>query len=110
MSDGLVTAELVSELLAHNKFALFGLGREALMLLAGSGQPISYASFVTGIFDLYGKAEGKELVGNKTPSFVRKIRTLHALWPQARVVHLVRDGRDVCLSMINRPLHDVNPG
>jgi hypothetical protein len=101
--DGLVTPELVSELLAHDKFALFGLGREALMSLAGSGQPISYASFVTGIFDLYGEARGKKAVGNKTPDSVRRIGTLHTLWPEARFVHLIRDGRDVALSLMNWP-------
>ena len=96
---GLVTVELISELLAHTKFALFRLGREELLTLAGSGEPISYASFVTGIFDLYGKKRGKKLVGNKTPDSARRMQTLHALWPEARFVHLVRDGRDVALSL-----------
>jgi hypothetical protein len=101
--DGFITPELVSELLADNKFALFGLGREALMSLAGSGRPISYASFVTGIFDLYGEARGKEVVGNKTPDSARRMGTLHTLWPEARFVHLIRDGRDVALSLMNWP-------
>jgi hypothetical protein len=103
MPDGLVTPELVSELLTHNKFALFGLGGEALMSLVGSGQPISYAAFVTGIFDVYGEARGKKVVGNKTPDSVRRIETLHTLWPEARFVHLIRDGRDVALSLMNWP-------
>jgi sulfotransferase family protein len=102
-SDGFVTPELVSELLSHNKFTLFGLGREALMSLMDSGQPISYASFVTGIFDLYGKAQGKKAVGNKTPDSARRMGTLHVLWPEARFVHLIRDGRDVALSLMNWP-------
>ncbi len=102
-AGGLVTPELVSELLAHDKFALFGLGRETLISLAGSGQPISYASFVSGIFDLYGEARGKKTVGNKTPDSVRRIGTLHTLWPEARFVHLIRDGRDVALSLMNWP-------
>jgi len=101
--DGLVTPEFVSELLEHNKFASFELGREELMSLIGNGQPVPYASFVTGIFDLYGKARGKKTVGNKTPDSVRRIGTLHALWPEARFVHLIRDGRDVALSLINWP-------
>jgi hypothetical protein len=103
MPNGLVTPGLVSELLAHNKFSLFGLEREALMPLVGSGQPISYASFVTGIFDLYGKAQGKKVVGNKTPDSVRRMGTLHALWPKTRFIHLIRDGRDVALSLMNWP-------
>ena len=101
--DGFVTPELISELLAHNKFALFGLGREALMSLVESDRPISYASFVTRIFDLYGEAQGKRAVGNKTPDSVRRMSTLHALWPEARFVHLIRDGRDVALSLMNWP-------
>lgn len=101
--DGLVTPELIPELLAHDKFSLFRLGSEELRSLAGNGQPMSYASFVTGIFDLYGKARRKELVGNKTPDSARRMSTLHALWPQARFVHLIRDGRDVALSLMNWP-------
>ncbi len=101
--DGFVTAELVTELLAHNKFSLFGLGREALTSLIGGGQSLSYASFVTGIFDLYGEAQGKKAVGNKTPDSARRMGTLHVLWPEARFVHLIRDGRDVALSLMNWP-------
>ena len=99
--EGRVTPELVPALLAHRKFPLFRLGPEELLSLAGTDQPMSYASFVTGIFDLYGKARAKELVGNKTPDSVRRMNTLHSLWPQARFVHLIRDGRDVALSLMN---------
>jgi sulfotransferase family protein len=109
--EGDITCELITELLAHPKFALFRLGHEELISLLESGQPMSYAAFVTGIFDCYGMARGKKLVGNKTPDSVRRIETLHALWPDARFVHLVRDGRDVALSLMNWPrVRDKKPG
>src|SRR6266852_608364 len=109
--EGLVTPDLIAKLLAHPKFALFRLGREDLMTLVGNGQPLSYASFVTGIFDLYGKAHGKKLVGNKTPDSARRMDTLHALWPQAQFVHLIRDGRDVALSLMDWPkMRSKKPG
>ncbi len=109
--DGFVTPELIPELLAHDKFAFFRLGSEELLSLAENGQPISYASFVSGIFDLYGKARAKDLVGNKTPDSVRRMGTLHALWPQARFVHLIRDGRDVALSLMKWPsVRNKKPG
>ena len=63
--------------------------------------PLPYARFVTALFDLYGRQRGKALAGDKTPGYVRDIDTLHALWPRARFVHIIRDGRDVCLSALN---------
>jgi len=76
-------------------------GREELERLMNSDEPVSYASFVSAIFDLYGQRKGKSLVGDKTASYMLNIPTLHGLWPQAKFVHIIRDGRDVCLSMVN---------
>lgn len=109
--DGLLTPELVDLLLEHPKFALLQVGREELFALLETREPLSYASFVSGIFGLYGKAKGKNLVGNKTPDSVRKIDTLHALWPEARFVHLIRDGRDVALSLMKwQKVREKKPG
>jgi hypothetical protein len=99
--EGMVSPELLTALLEYEKFARLEIDREDLEALMVSDEPLSYADFVTGVFDLYGRARGKPLVGDKTPAYVRSIPTLHALWPEARFVHLVRDGRDVSLSAIN---------
>jgi hypothetical protein len=99
--EGLVTPELVDRLLAYDRFATLEISREQLERLIDTGDPVPYPNFVTSIFDLYGQAQGKSLVGDKTPRYARSIGTLHALWPKARFVHLVRDGRDVCLSILN---------
>ena len=101
--QGLATPELTSHLVDSPKFNRLRISRGQLEALLATGQPITYASFVAGIFDLYGKSQGKVLVGNKTPWFVRRIKTLYSLWPTARFVHIIRDGRDVCLSMANWP-------
>src|SRR5215471_5019118 len=93
--EGLVKPKLIRRLLAHPKFARLNISREELLRLAGNGQPTTYASLVSKIYDLYGSARGKTLVGDKTPDYVRTIETLHVLWPVARFVHLIRDGRDV---------------
>jgi Sulfotransferase family len=99
--EGFVTPELLSWLLPDEKFTRMGIGQDELEGLVAGEEPVSYATFVTGIFDLYGKGQGKRLVGDKTPGYVRRIPTLHALWPEARFVHLIRDGRDVCMSILN---------
>ncbi len=99
--QGLVTPKLIDKLVAHRRFFLLGIERDELVALLKSRQPISYADFVGGIFDLYGRARGKEWVGDKTSGYVRNLRVLHELWPAARFVHIIRDGRDVCLSVMS---------
>jgi hypothetical protein len=97
-SGGSVTPGIIPKLLENPRFARLEIGRRELERLIGAGGT-SYSSFVSSLFDLYGGAKRKALVGEKTPAYARSLPTLHALWPTTRYVHLIRDGRDVCLSM-----------
>lgn len=99
--DGMVTGRMVDKLFEHHRFEQMKMCRERLEAIVGQNRGMTYASLVSRIFDHYGKRKNKPLVGDKTPTYVRKIPTLHQLWPQAKFVHLIRDGRDVCLSMRN---------
>jgi hypothetical protein len=100
--EGLVTPELVPSLLERKRtpMAQLGVSREDLEGLIPPGEPLPFAAFVSGLFDLYGRRRGKRLVGDKTPNYARELPTLHALWPRAKVVHILRDGRDVALSVL----------
>jgi hypothetical protein len=98
--DGLVTRDVLEALGAHRRFPRFEVRLEDLERLLERGQPVTYSAFVSGFYDLFGRTRGKRLVGDKTGEYARHIPTLHALWPQARFVHLIRDGRDVCLSVL----------
>jgi hypothetical protein len=99
--EGRVKPKLIRRLLGHPKFARLRISPEELAGLSGNGKPISYADLVSRIFDLYGERQQKPLVGDKTPDYVRSIEILHTLWPSARFVHVIRDGRDVALSMLD---------
>jgi hypothetical protein len=99
--SGLVTPELVSELTGHKRFAQFEIPREEFEGLLGSGEALPYPTFLNRVFGLYGKIKNKPLVGNKTPAYVRSMPTFHALWPEAKFVHIIRDGRDVGMSILN---------
>lgn len=100
--DAPVTPELLRRLRAHPKFTRMEVDAAELDRMVLRDAPVSYAEFVTRTFDLYGEAHGKGLVGDKVPDYVRHIPLLHRLWPAARFVHLIRDGRDVALSMLTR--------
>jgi sulfotransferase family protein len=98
-SEGLVTSESINHLLDDPRFDRMRIGREQVLAFIANTQSMPYSSFIRGMFDLYGEARAKTLVGDKTPRYVRYMHILHALWPDARFVHLIRDGRDVCLSV-----------
>ncbi len=99
--DGTVTPELVERLLSHKRFPRLGLEPERVAGLVRDSGPKHYTSFVTELFDLHGRVEGKPLVGEKSPSYVKHLATMHELFPHARFVHLIRDGRDVALSALD---------
>ena len=98
-ADGYVTRELVERLVEFERFEHLGLAREDLERLLATDEPVPYAAFVSGLFDLVGRARGKRLVADKSPRYVRNIPTLHELFPRAKILHLLRDGRDVALSV-----------
>jgi Sulfotransferase family len=99
--EGFVTPELVARLVEHRRFPRLQLDAERVAELIKDGQPKHYARFVTEVFDLHGEFRGKPFVGEKSPGYVRHLPTLHTLWPGAKVVHLIRDGRDVALSVLD---------
>jgi hypothetical protein len=100
--DGIVTRELLDVLLSDRRFRKLDLDAEVVAELVEDRRPKHFASFVTEVFDLHGQVKGKSFVGEKTPGYVRVLPTLHSLWPHARIVHLIRDGRDLALSLQDR--------
>jgi hypothetical protein len=99
--EGVARPEILESLMTYERFARMPIAHMDLEGLFEPDGELPYAAFVTGVFDLYGRAFGKRLVGDKTPAYVRRIPTLHALWPRAKFVHVVRDGRDVALSAVS---------
>jgi hypothetical protein len=99
--EGLVTRKLVRKLLAFPKFRELGINQAEVEPLIEPRGTVPYSRFISALFDLYGQKRGKLLVGDKTPGYARNLATLHALWPAAKLVHLIRDGRDVCLSLLS---------
>jgi len=57
---------------------------------------------ISGIFQENAKAEGKNRWGDKTPYYILHLDTLLEMFPDAQFIHLIRDGRDCALSMLER--------
>ncbi len=49
------------------------------------------------------KAKSKTIFCEKTPQHLQNVNEIHLLYPDARFIHLIRDGRDVVSSLIKMP-------
>ena len=109
-AEGNITPRLVDKLFEHHRFEQMKFKREKLQSLLDRNPEINYSKLVSQIFDHYGERKNKPIVGDKTPNYVRKIPVLHKLWPSARFVHLIRDGREVWLSIKNWRMAEKSAG
>lgn len=55
------------------------------------------------VFETYALERGKPRWGDKTPLYMQHLSLLERLFPTARFVHLIRDGRDAGLSYLSVP-------
>lgn len=63
---------------------------------------ISLEATIDQIYSAYARRFGKEIWGDKTPEYVDQIDVLNNMYPNARFIHIIRDGRDVGLSILKR--------
>jgi hypothetical protein len=103
-----LTDELVDRVLLYHRFERLGVSDAAGR--AAAARSNTYAEFVSELYSEHARLHGKELAGEKTPDYVRYVPLLHALFPRARVIHIVRDGRDVALSTLEWASEDKGPG
>jgi Sulfotransferase family len=88
---------------SHPRVQLWGLPAEPPALPAGLNGMDAFRFAVSAPFVAYAEREGKARWGDKTPAYIGHIDRLAEIWPNARFVHLIRDGRDVALSVMNVP-------
>ncbi len=53
-------------------------------------------------YELYAEKQGKERWGDKTPDYIKRMRRIKRVLPEAHFIHVIRDGRDVTLSTNKR--------
>jgi len=67
------------------------------------GDRVSWGDALRMPYGLYAAREGKPRFGHKTPPHVTSLAALAAVFSDARFVHLIRDGRNVALSLREAP-------
>ena len=107
-ADVALSPELVDRVLGYHRFARLGIDDAAVRRAASRTR--TYAEFVGALYAQYGARHGKSLAGEKTPDYVRYLPLIGRLFPWSKVIHIVRDGRDVALSALQWARPDKGPG
>jgi hypothetical protein len=88
------------DLVSNDWFSTWGLSENDVRRSLSDVGPGSFPEAMRCIFALYARERGKTRYGDKTPSYIQCMPRLAALFPEGRFIHIVRDGRDVALSIM----------
>ena len=90
--------DLFQDLLFRRRFLERGFRFSAADIVRRIDEP-TYAGLVRQILQANAESHGRRYWGNKRPSYALSPDVLEHVFPGARVVQIIRDGRDVVLSM-----------
>ncbi|MGH2754818.1 MAG: sulfotransferase family protein [Actinomycetota bacterium] len=90
--------DYLARLEAHIRFKAWDLPIENVAAEIDDRSSIPYADAIRATYRAYAASRGKTAWGDKTPRYVEQIPFLARMFPEARFVHIVRDGRNVALS------------
>lgn len=91
------TRRLVSDLLAEERIRLWETPFTVDAVL-GHRHRSGFPGIVEAFHLAYAAARGKHAWGDKDPGNMERIDQLNRWFPDCRVIHIIRDGRDACLS------------
>jgi hypothetical protein len=95
-------ASLAGAVWRHPKVREWGLAGGPPLRQGRTG-PAAYRAAIESPFLAYAELHGKPHWGDKTPYYVGELDQVKRVFPEARIVNLVRDGRDVALSLLRVP-------
>jgi len=96
--------QMLELMVNHRRWGDFGIEPEELEAAWAQVDPLNGPDAVRAFFHLYADKLGKPDArwGDKTPGYVKSMREIQTYLPEARFVHLIRDGRDVALSVLKQ--------
>jgi hypothetical protein len=105
--DGAADPEaLLGTITSQREWGDFGLTEEELLERFRSFDPLTAGDALRSFYEAYAAKQGKPRWGEKTPIYVKSMRAIEGALPEARFVHVIRDGRDVALSIRDRATKD----
>jgi Sulfotransferase family len=106
---GTDAAAVVGLLREQRSWGDFDLDEAELQRRIASAPRTDAASALRALYGLYAEGQGKPRWGDKTPAYVKRMPMIERALPEARFVHVIRDGRDVALSRARRAIREPAP-
>lgn len=91
---------LLQALLDHPRWFTLGLADATLRERLRVQPADDLGEFLRTVFALYSATRGKPRWGDKTPEYVLEMPRIAEALPEAQFIHVIRDGRDVALSIV----------
>lgn len=91
-------AEAVNRLKSDHRFLRLGLGIDEVTSAFHDEVEFSMAKLYIEILRAYLKKHPAAIIGDKAPKNIEYLPTIHRIIPTAKVIHIIRDPRDVYLS------------
>lgn len=94
--------QLVDSALTFKRIADFNLDREQLLLHFKNYQ-LTFANLLRAIIEVHAIRSSKMRPGEKSPQHLQHIPTILDHFPEAKIICVLRDGRDVVRSLLETP-------
>jgi hypothetical protein len=98
-ANGFRLDRFITDLRKRFPFDAHGVSEASISASFDRVPPTDFADAVRRIYALYAQGKGKARYADKTPGHVMDMACLGEVFPEARFVHIVRDGRDVALAL-----------
>lgn len=98
-----VVEDFIKDLSAAKKIETWNLDYIKLFNYIYAASPAHYSDVVGKVYEFYGHANGRTFLrwGDKNNFYLHHIDTIRAMYPTAKFIHIIRDGRDVACSYKN---------
>jgi hypothetical protein len=96
-----LTRKVMDDIAADAHFLQWGLNPNDTVRAVMAAKPESFAATIEQVFLAYAVREGKTRWGDKTPNYVHIYQQLRRLFPDLRLIDMIRDGRDVACSHLS---------
>jgi hypothetical protein len=96
---GAPAPDVLALLTSSQRWGDFGLDPESVAQRLPRERPVRRAEALRAFYGAYAQRAGKPRWGDKTPVYLKHMKRIARALPEARFVHIIRDGRDVALSV-----------